>query len=421
MAHSQPADVVCAVIDLSDQWRTLTTVSFARSRLHACTVNDLHFDAWAEHHSSRTFRLGISGRRIYCERAGPHGARLTEPFSFIFGTPLLGEKALPDTGHVVVAKHGSDRTHLLRVVDVCVDDLATISQLLRMFNAIPHWALSLVATERVSMNDRRFLQPVPCTTGATRRNAVKSSSCRCAICLTFPPEISSLIFILLEVEALASFLGTCRCHYHTVAAHLDYRICRYYRRVFGDSVPIEDIKSTLRTTGAFIHGSAVQGLLLNECDNIQNEITIATPFATRTDWLQLLLRIPDVMSYHFKSLVSRVGGELVERIRTTLFLPNGVIVTIQESSSMSAFPLLLTHGITSMACGISYSSTTDALTPVLVRSALRALSGLIARLGGEVLRDATAWLPCRCQFQLVMSPVYLISVTSCGGKEQRVP
>ncbi|THU79412.1 hypothetical protein K435DRAFT_810738 [Dendrothele bispora CBS 962.96] len=286
-------DVVCAVMDLTNQLPFLTSVSFARSRAHSCAVNDLHGDTWVEPHSSHTFRPGISGRRIYCERTGPGMAVLPHPFSFIFSTSLLGERTLPKTGHVLVAKHGLSHTHPLQVVDVCADDLSTISVLLLVLVAIPDWAFSLVATEHPNINDRRFLQAVPGTVTINRRIGVKS--------------------------------------------------------VFGEAIPFVEIKSTLRNTGAFIHGSAAQSIF-------PKEIFIATPVTTRRDWLRLLERIPDTMSYHFENFVTCVDGDPVERVRSTIFLPTGVIVTVQESSQASAFPLLLTQPMTSLACGVSYSS-----------------------------------------------------------------
>ncbi|THU88621.1 hypothetical protein K435DRAFT_866093 [Dendrothele bispora CBS 962.96] len=357
MDSSPHADVVCAVIDLSNYQPFLTSVSFTRSRAHSCAVNDIHGDAWVEHYSSHTFRPGISGRRIYCERTGPGRTVLPQPFSFIFGTSLLGERTLPKTGHVLVAKHKSSQTHLLQVVDVCADDLRTISDLLIALVAIPDWAFSLVATEHPIINDRRFLQPGPGAVTITRRIGVKTSAqCHCSFCHTLPLELVLLILLLLDASSLSSLLGTCRAHYHAVAAHLDFRICRLYRCVFGQVLPIVDIKSTLRSTGAFIHGSAAQSILQDGYVDFPREVFIATPVTTRRDWLQLLVRIPDTMSYHFKNFVTRVDGDPVERVRSTIFLPNGTIVNIQESSQASAFPLLLTQPMTSLACGVSYSS-----------------------------------------------------------------
>ncbi|THU79408.1 hypothetical protein K435DRAFT_810734 [Dendrothele bispora CBS 962.96] len=137
---------------------------------------------------------------------------------------------------------------------------------------------------------------------------------------------------------------------------MDSRVARILRHAFADYVPLSEVKNTLDITDGFIHGAAALAAVISDDAELPLEISIATPVTTRREWLSLFRQIPNVMSYHYWNDGSRLDIGRVERIRSYFFLPSGVSIVLQESIYNSAMPLLLCHGITSLACGIGHSS-----------------------------------------------------------------
>ncbi|THV04229.1 hypothetical protein K435DRAFT_851048 [Dendrothele bispora CBS 962.96] len=351
MANPPRNDIVCVVIDLSDRWRTLTTVNFARTYKHAGTVNDLQLNAWLNPKPSHNCRKGLSGRRLLCRHSGPNHPPLINPFSFIFEPSFTYERCLPQTGYVVVAKHAtSDDPQFLSLQDVDIDDLDVISRILQIFYAKPTWAMSLAALEHCGVTDRRFLVDRPHRNIPGRCTIHIARGCRSG--------------------DLGPFLKTCRAHYHLVTSNVEHRVNRVIRHIVGDDIPIHQVKATLRATGGIIHGAVAQVPLLAQSTStaLPKDIYIATPVATRREWLRLFRRIPDIATYHFWNDVTRADNESVERVRSVFFLPNGIVITLQESWESSALPILLCNGITSLACGIGASSVFSLYPTLLSRS-----------------------------------------------------
>ncbi|THU90469.1 hypothetical protein K435DRAFT_864268 [Dendrothele bispora CBS 962.96] len=304
-----PRTLTCVIVNLTDNWSVLTAVRFARTYSHAYTMDDLLLDEWFPPSSGSLLRRGLTDRQ------------------FFYASLSL------QNGVTVVIKHEGYGESMCVLEDCVKGDVDIIQGVVMNFrgsNLVPIGRLKRFSSRFI---DRRF--------AAGRRDNLRvgsrisilpTTSCHCGFCLV-PNEIFHLVFDSSDMTTLVNFSATSWSHYNRIVIVVDYR-----------------------STNAIIHSLAALLPLLSDDTAVPDNIFIATPLSTRKIWVDLFSRIPHLPRYHFWDNNVTVGSMQLVKTRSVFFLPNDVVVTVQESQFDSAMPVLLSHSITAMCCGISYGT-----------------------------------------------------------------
>ncbi|THU91865.1 hypothetical protein K435DRAFT_863030 [Dendrothele bispora CBS 962.96] len=350
-----PRSLTCVVVNLTNDWSVRIPIRFAQCYRHEYTLDDLLLDDWFPPLSGSLLRRGLTHRRFFCTRwrPGAYTHILSKPYTFLFEDDTLNLRS----GVTVVVKHEGFGDSASVMEDCIEGDVEIIQNIITNFRGS-----NLVAAGRL----RRFSYPFSdrrCTEGMheklfvdNRTTILPAASCRCGFCVV-PNEVFHLIFDPMDMTTLVNFSSTSRDHYNRIVIIMDYRVRKVVRKITcPDFIDIDDIKLALRSTNAIIHGLPALLPLLPDDIAVPDSIFIATPLATRKTWVDLFTRIPHLPHYHFWDNNVAVGSTQLVKVRSVFFLPNDVVVTVQESHYDSAMPVLLSHPTTAMCCGISYGT-----------------------------------------------------------------
>ncbi|THV00623.1 hypothetical protein K435DRAFT_854547 [Dendrothele bispora CBS 962.96] len=347
--------VICVVVDLSDNWSVRSSIPFARTYKHAFTIDDLLLDEWLCPPSDSLIRRGTSLRRFFCTRWSPgrNAPTLPHPYTFLFENTALSLR----TGVIVVVKHAGFGTYSSELENCLEVDSRIVERLVMNYRAYKLEASNSIKRFSYLLGDRRFATGTRGNLGDGSKAAIRpATSCLCGFCIV-PSEIFHLIFDPSDMATLAVFSTTCRSHYRRIVHLMDYRVNKVIRKLtIPGLVDAVDIKTALRDTGGIIHGLAALLPLLPDDIETPNNIFIATPVATRKTWIDLFARVPHLPNYHLWDNNVYIGTLQLVRVRSVFFLPNKVVLTLQESFFNSAMPILLSHPTTAMCCGISYGA-----------------------------------------------------------------
>ncbi|THU90485.1 hypothetical protein K435DRAFT_864280 [Dendrothele bispora CBS 962.96] len=346
-----PESLICVVVDLTNNWSVRVSVPFARTYNHAFTVDDLLLDEWLSPPSDCLIRRGLSQRRLFCTRwrLRRNTRLLPNPYTFLFENSTLNLR----TGVIVVVKHTGLSFETSFMVDCDEEDIRIIERVIVK-------AYKLQVSKKVKrysflVGDRRFATGANGAIRVGSRIAIQPElGCMCGFC-AIPTEIFQIVFGSSDITTLATFSATSRNHYTRIIYFMDYRVNKIIQKLTVPGlIDIVDIKKALRTSNAIIHGLAALIPLLPDSIAIPNNIEIATPYGTRSVWVELFTRSPRLPAYYLWHDNVSIGKLRLVRVRSVFFLPNDVVVTVQESFFDSALPILLSHPTTAMCCGISH-------------------------------------------------------------------
>ncbi|THU91863.1 hypothetical protein K435DRAFT_863028 [Dendrothele bispora CBS 962.96] len=332
-AMAQPESLICVIVDLTDNWSLRVSIPFARTYNHAYTVDDLLLDQWLSPASDSLIRPGLSLRRLFCTRwrLGRDTSLLPNPYTLLFEDNTLDLQ----TGVIAAIKHADAGPDTSFMIDCNEEDIGIVERVIMNYRAYKLRISNTVKRYSYLVGDRRF---------ATGTNDIIRVDSR------VPIEPGSGY-----MTTLATFSTTCRNHYTRIVHFMDYRVNKVIRKLTVPGfIDLVDIKEALRASNAIIHGLAALLPLLPDEIAVPNNIEIATPLGTRKFWIELFARVPNLPAYHLWDDNISIGTLQLVRVRGIFFLPNNVVVTVQESFFDSAIPVMLSHPTTAMCCGISH-------------------------------------------------------------------
>ncbi|THU90482.1 hypothetical protein K435DRAFT_864277 [Dendrothele bispora CBS 962.96] len=348
-----PRTLTCVIVDLTDHWSVRVPISFTHCYNHEYTLDDLLLDDWFPPPAGSLLRCGLTHRRFFCTRwrPGAYTHILYKPYTFLFEDATLNLQ----NGVTVVIKHEGFGNSASIMEDCIESDLDIIQNIITKES-------NLVAASTL----RRFSYPFSdrrCAEGSydklcvdDRKAILPTASCQCGFCV-IPNEVFHIIFDPADMITLVNFSSTCRNHRSRIVIIMDYRVRKIIRKLTcPEFIDTDDIRVTLRSTNGIIHGLPALLPLLPDDIPVPDNIFIATPLDTRKTWVELFTRIPHLPHYHFWDNKVAVGSTQLVKVRSVFFLPNDVVVTVQESHFDSAMPILLSHPTTAMCCGISYGT-----------------------------------------------------------------
>ncbi|THV04231.1 hypothetical protein K435DRAFT_791121 [Dendrothele bispora CBS 962.96] len=354
---STKTQLTCIAVDLLNDWTWLCTVPFSQSYQHACTIDDLLLDSYLPPPPLIGLRPGYIQRHLFVTHTLPdRDTLLNRPYTFVLRGPTYHWQSSVNLGKgiAIVVCHDGFGEFSDILVDARESDAVMVVDLLTGLRRIDRDDLEEIDQHRWLRNDRRFLEGSPSPIRPFTAIPPPNTSCHCLYCGILPTEILTLVLIHCDVRSLASFALTSRNHYRAVKSTIDNRVNRVIGRLALNGVTIPDIKHVLKKTSGIIHGEAALTVLLPGCPIMPKEVRIATPAGTRGEWVKLFGRMANVRSYHHWVQNEYYDAVRIDKVRSVFFLPNRVVVSLRESNSPSALPMLLSERVTTLACGISY-------------------------------------------------------------------